>query len=253
MYIEVRNYMKDTAWGFVFFIVLLTVASCNKKDEHSLGEFHIDIATVIPMGENGYMLMLDNGKQLWPAATDVHYLPVGNYQRVFVNYTTLSDEQGGYDHYVKVNDIWNILTKKVIEQTSQNADSIGHDPVKINEVWVGNDYLNIDFMFNYGGIRPHAINLVADSLYPNSVPDTLELEFRHNAYGSSSPRFYEGFVCFDLKPLQRADTDSVQLAVKAKDEDGEKIFNVVYRYNQAALQNKIAETPIPVVASNEYY
>jgi len=244
--------MKDTAWGFVFFIVLLTVASCNKKDEHSLGEFHIDIATVIPMGESGYMLVLDNGKQLWPAATDVFYLPTEN-RRVFVNYTTLSDEQGGYDHYVKVNDIWDILTKKIIEQTPQNVDSIGDDPVTINEAWVGNDYLNIDFMFNYGGVRPHSINLVIDSLHPDVTPDTLELEFRHNAYGSLSPRLYEGFVCFDLKPLQRTDTDSVQLTIKAKEGNGAKIFNVVYRYNQAALQGKIAETPIPVVSSNEYY
>ena len=244
--------MKDTAWGFVFFIVLLTVASCNKKDEHSLGEFHIDIATVIPMGESGYMLVLDNGKQLWPAATDVFYLPTEN-RRVFVNYTTLSDEQGGYDHYVKVNDIWDILTKKIIEQTPQNVDSIGDDPVTINDAWVGNDYLNIDFMFNYGGVRPHAINLVIDSLHPDVTPDTLELEFRHNAYGSLSPRLYEGFVCFDLKPLQRTDTDSVQLTIKAKEGNGAKIFNVVYRYNQAALQGKIAETPIPVVSSNEYY
>lgn len=244
--------MKATAWKFVFVVFLLAVASCNKKDEHSLGEFHIDIATVIPMGENGYMLMLDNGEQLWPAATDVHYLPTRN-QRVFVNYTTLSDQRAGYDHYVRVNDIWNILTKKVIDQTSQNTDSIGHDPVKINEVWVGNDYLNIDFMFNYGGIRPHAINLVADSPYPDTASDTLELEFRHNAYGSSSPRFYEGFVCFDLKPFQRTDTDSVQLAVKARNGDEIKTYNVVYRYNQAALLNKIAATPIPVVASNEYY
>ena len=244
--------MKDTAWGFVFFIVLLTVASCNKKDEHSLGEFHIDIATVIPMGESGYMLVLDNGKQLWPAATDVFYLPTEN-RRVFVNYTTLSDEQGGYDHYVKVNDIWDILTKKIIEQTPQNVDSIGDDPVTINDAWVGNDYLNIDFMFNYGGVRPHSINLVIDSLHPDVTPDTLELEFRHNAYGSLSPRLYEGFVCFDLKPLQRTDTDSVQLTIKAKEGNGAKIFNVVYRYNQAALQGKIAETPIPVVSSNEYY
>jgi hypothetical protein len=170
-----------------------------------------------------------------------------------VNYTTLSDEQGGYDHYVKVNDIWDILTKKIIEQTPQNVDSIGDDPVTINDAWVGNDYLNIDFMFNYGGVRPHAINLVIDSLHPDVTPDTLELEFRHNAYGSLSPRLYEGFVCFDLKPLQRTDTDSVQLTIKAKEGNGAKIFNVVYRYNQAALQGKIAETPIPVVSSNEYY
>ena len=244
--------MKPAVWRFVLAIVLLVAVSCNKKDEHSLGEFHIDIATVIPLGENRYTLLLDNGKRLWPAASDVRYSPIGN-QRVFVNYTTLSGEQSGYDHYVKINDIWNILTKKIIGQTPQNTDSIGNNPVKINEAWVGNDYLNIDFMFNYGGTRPHAINLVINPSYPDATPNTIDLEFRHNAYGSSSTRFYEGFVCFDLKPLQRPDVDSVKLAIKAKEGNEEKTYRVVYRYNQAALRNIIAETPIPVVASNEYY
>jgi hypothetical protein len=250
--IEARKFMKNSVWKYSFLIAILVLISCNKKDEHSLGAFRINIATVVLEGENTYSLLLDNGKRLWPAASDVKYAPV-NDQRVFVNYTTLSNEKDGYDHYVKINDIWNILTKKIITLTSQNTDSIGNDPVTVNAIWVGSDYLNIDFMFNYGGVKPHAINLVDNPLSSETTPDAIDLEFRHNAYESPNMRLYEGFVCFDLKPLQRPDVDSVKLAIKVKDWDEEKTYNVVYRYNQAALKNTFAETPIPVVYSNEYY
>ncbi|HHT30095.1 MULTISPECIES: NigD-like protein [Petrimonas] len=243
--------MNRTALRIAFVSILLSAVACNKKEDHSLGAFHIDIATVIPTGESGYRLLLDNGKQLWPVATDVYYLPSDD-QRVFVNYTVLSGRQGNYDHYVKVNDIWNVLTKKIIGPATEHADSIGNDPIIINDAWIGNDYLNIDFLFNYGGVRPHAINLVTAPKPAASVPDTIELELRHNAFGSTSQRLYEGFVCFDLKPLQRADTDSVILALKAREGEETKRVDLVYRYNQMLVEARLT-TPIPVVSSNEYY
>ncbi len=145
--------------------IFLANISCDDNSK-SLGNFGIDIATVVPEGENAYSLLLDNGKRLWPAASAVLYTPKYN-QRVFLNYTILSDVQSGYDHYIKVNDIWNILTKQAIELNEQNKDSIGgDDPIKPNAVWVGGDYLNVSFMFNYGGVKPHAINLVENTLSP---------------------------------------------------------------------------------------
>src|SRR5690554_3577490 len=183
--------MKKTVLTFVIVSVgiLLSTISCD-DNSNSLGNFGIDIATVMPEGENAYSLLLDNGKQLWPSASAVNYTPAYN-QRVFLNYTVLSDAQSGYDHYIKVNDIWNILTKQVIELTAQNQDSIGNDPVKANAVWVGGDYLNVSFMFNYGGIQPHAINLVKNTLSSQISPDAINLEFRHNAYQSAQTRSEE--------------------------------------------------------------
>lgn len=244
--------MKKAVLTVGIIVALFAAVSCNKKDEHSLGKFVVDIATVIPEGENAYSLLLDNGKRLWPAASDIRYAPAYN-QRVFVNFTTLSDELNGYDHFVKVNNIWNILTKQAIELTPQNADSIGHDPIKINGAWIGNDFLNVDFMFNYGGVKPHAINLAKNALSSENKRDTIDLEFRHNSYNSNNDKLYEGFVCFDLKPFKQNDADSVVLAIKVKDWDREKTYNIVYRYNQAAMRSTLAETPIPVVSSNEYY
>ncbi|MFA7155144.1 MAG: NigD-like protein [Proteiniphilum sp.] len=239
---------------FAYFLIstltVLGITSCD-DNSNSLGNFGIDMATVVPEADNAYSLLLDNGKRLWPAASAVRYTPAHN-QRVFLNYTILSDARSGYDHYIKVNDIWNILTKQVIELNAQNADSIGNDPVKANAVWVGGDYLNVSFMFNYGGVKPHAINLVKNTLTTDEKEDSIDLEFRHNAYQSQETRFYEGFVCFDLKPLRSSVADSVNLAVKVKLKEGSVTYDLVYRYDQPAINSR-TEMPIPVISSNEYY
>lgn len=237
-------------YSLVMLGIVLGVISCDDNSK-SLGNFGIDIATVIPEGDNAYSLMLDNGKKLWPAASAVVYTPSYN-QRVFLNYTILSDAKNGYNHYIKVNDILNILTKDIIELNAKNADSIGNDPIKTNAVRVGGDYLNISFMFNYGGTTPHAINLVRNELSSSTSDDVIELEFRHNSFGSHQTKLYEGFVCFDLRPLQNSTTDSVKLSIKTKSWDGDIIYDVTYKYNQV-LDNALTEMPIPVISSNEYY
>ncbi len=242
----------NTILGIILIGLMLVLFSCDDKNKYSLGNFEINIATVMPEGKDAYSLLLDNGKKLWPAATDVLYSPTYN-QRVLVNYTVLSGQQGEYDHYVKINYLRNVLTKPVIELNAYNADSIGNDPVKINAVWVGGDHLNVDFMFNYGGIRPHAINLVENTLSSATTPDAIELEFRHNAYGSASRYLYEGFACFDLRPFRANDIDSVAFSIKVKDWDGEKKYDVVYKYNLAPYANAKAIMPIPVITSSEYY
>ncbi|MDI9604429.1 MAG: NigD-like protein [Bacteroidota bacterium] len=244
--------MKKINWVIASLLmgILLVSLSCDDKSR-SLGSFGIDIATVVSEGDDAFSLLLDNGKHLWPAATAIRYTPTHG-QRVFLNYTILSEKMGGYDHYVRVNDMWNILTKKAIELNVQNEDSIGNDPVKANAMWVGGDYLNVSFMFNYGGMRPHAINLVENQLVSVAKPGVVGLEFRHNSYRSPSQKLYEGFVCFDLKPLRVEGADSVKLSIKVKEWTGDKIYDVVYRYNQPVGTTR-AEMPIPVISSNQYY
>lgn len=249
--------MKKISWIIGIFLtgVFAFISSCDDDSGYSLGKYWISIATVEPLSENTYALILDNGKRLWPAASDVRYIPKEN-QRVYVNYTILSDQEGAYDHYIKVNDIWNILTKQIIELNQENADSIGNDPARINQIWVGSDYLNIDFMFNYGGIRPHAINLVKNTLEENGSDDSeniITLEFRHNSYESIESRLYRGLVCFDLRSLQTEDAGSIKIIVKVKDWSGEKTYDVMYEYDQTVAPISGVDMQIPVITSNEYY
>ncbi len=243
---------------FNFFIAALllcisiVLTSCDDKEGHSLGHFKFDIATVDSLSHNTYALILDNGDRLWPAAFDVAYLPKSN-QRVFVNYTILSDQQGEYAHYVKINDIWNILTKNVIELNDTNAHIIGNDPIKLNSMWIGGDYLNVDLMFNYGGVRPHLFNLVNNTLEPGDENnDVVELELRHNAYGSQSLELFEAIVCFNLKPFRQENVDSVNFSIKVMDWDGVKNIDLVYKYGHVTDYKETAQMPIPVITSTEY-
>ncbi|HBG40465.1 MAG TPA: hypothetical protein DDW85_03490 [Porphyromonadaceae bacterium] len=239
--------------GICLAALLAYFSSCDDNSQYSLGDFVVSIATVEPTGANGYHIVLDNGKRLLPVHSDIRYMP-GSEQRVVVNYTILSDAKDGYDYYVKINDIWNILTKQVIELNEENADSIGNDPIQIHDIWVGGDYLNVDFFFNYGkGEKPHAVNMVKNTLSSEATLNGVDLEFRHNAYNSASSKLYRGFVSFNLKPLQRTDVDSVVISVKVKDWAEEKNYEVVYRYNQAALANMSDNASIPVITSDEYY
>ena len=158
--------------------ILLSIPSCDDNNGRSLGDIYISIATVIPEGDNTYSFLLDDGNRLWPAAGDVRYTPTRD-QRVFLNYTILWNSQGAtYDYDIKVNDIWNILTKQAIELNAENQDSIGNDPVRIKDIWVGGDYLNISFLFNYGGVKPHLVNLVENTLSEEASSDAINLEFR---------------------------------------------------------------------------
>ena len=230
-------------------LVLSSSFACIDRDGYSINDFRISIATVIPEGEISYSLLLDNGDKLWPATADVRYTPQKG-QRVFVNYTILSDEMDNYKYYIKVNDIWNILTKPVIALTEANVDSIGNDPVIIKDIWIGNDYLNIGFSFNYGGDKPHAINLVRNEIKTDKDANVLELEFRHNSYNSTSTTFYDGFACFDLKPFKDEQKESLPIRLIMQTTGGTKEYELLYNYNE--LNKNRLEANIPAITSNEY-
>lgn len=241
---------RKLQFAALLIIILSSSFACDNNDGYSLNDFRISIASVVPEAGQSYSLLLDNGKKLWPAASDINYRPSAN-QRVFVNYTILSDKIDGFDHYIKVNDIWNVLTKSVIELTEQNRDSIGNDPVKMNNIWIGDHYLNTGFSFNYNGMKPHAINLVQNKTTTISEDeDVIELEFRHNSYKSTSNSLFNGFACFDLRPFQREDKNSILIKVLVKEWDGEKEYEVTYNYNE--LTKDKTESVTPNITSNEY-
>ena len=236
--------------AMILSISLAFLPSCDMSG-HSLNEFRVNIATVEPLGGGSFALLLDDGRRLWPAASAVRYFPREN-QRVLLNFTILSDRHGEFDHLIRINDIWNVLTKQVVELTTENAEKIGDDPVIINQMWEGGGFLNVSFQFNWGGTRPHYINLVKNTTVESTSDDVIELEFRHNAYGSTRPFNRNGLVSFDLRPFQVEGQEEVMFLIRVNEPSGERIIEVVYRYNQAT-QETMEEFPIPVITSDEVY
>lgn len=223
----------------------LTFYSCLDDDGYSLGKFWIDIATVESKpGSSQSYFKLDDGTTLWPASGYYigHNLEEG--QRIILNYTILSDTLKEYSHYIKVNNINTILTKKIAEdKADENDEYYGTDPVKVNSIWVGDKYLNINFGANYGGEKKHFVNLVPASQEENPY----YFEFRHNAYDDPSVYGANGFVCFDLSEID-TEGETITLVIAFKTFDGDKTFKLEYN----STTQKVTNQSIPSDMQFEY-
>lgn len=232
----------------LFIKYLLTVlllplfAGCASDDGYPLDRFWIEVASVVPLEGGGYYVKLDDGTTLWPAASAVTETP-NTYSRAQVNYTILSDAQGEYDHYVKINYLSTFLTKNIVKLSSENEDVLGNDKIKILELWEGDDYLNIHFGVNIGGGGvQHSINLAEASVGEDG---TVNLEFRHNANGDAENYGVKGLVAFDLRPYQQKDGKNIifKITLNAfQGSDSEYIFT----YNYTGTKNKSNQTAVEV-------
>lgn len=227
--------MKTIKYTFVFLVSLLTVFafnSCDNNDGYNPGDFKLELATVHPLDtiSGDYYLTLDDGTTLWPAVRNAYYKPKTN-QRVIVDFTLLSDQVGEYDHYARINGIQDILTKKVVNLTSENAEEIGNDPIKILSMWTGDNYLNIFFGYNTGGEKVHVINLVNNKPDNVSADGTITLEFRHNANKDPERYGVKNYAAFDLRSFRTENNDSIKFIIKVLDFGNEtKEYPITYKY-----------------------
>ncbi|MDR0843643.1 MAG: NigD-like protein [Tannerella sp.] len=220
--------------------------SCD-DDGYSLGDRWYSIATVNPLDSTSrsFYLTLDNGTTLWPAASHAHWYKPHENQRAIVVYTILSDEMEGYDHFVQIHDIRDVLTKPFAEDLGEgNDEKYGTDPAKILDMWIGDGYLNVEFGFNYGGAAVHFINLMKN----DDAETPYSFEFRHNAYNDSQHYGRRGYVAFDLSELD-TNGESVTLNIKVKTFEGEKVYTIEYdpsSKNQSNRQKSVSEDWVDV-------
>lgn len=222
-------------------VAVISLPSCLGDDElagdssYSLDNVWLAIATVVPRGGNVFYLRLDNGDTLWPAATNYPDYEPKEDQRAFVSFTILSDSIQGFAHYIKLNGIHDILTKRIAANMGAANDSIyGTDPVDIpsNEnVWVGDGYLNFYFIVKQGGQKAHYINLIQ----PDAANDPYTVEFRHHAKGDPAISAGSGRVAFNLSSLPDTKGQTVDLKVKVRTFSGERTYTVKYNTDKTAL------------------
>ncbi len=213
---------------YLLIIPMVIFTSCDDDDGYSLDKFWINMATVEnPDNEAYFYMRLDNNDLLWIAATNYYNYTPRTGQRILADYTILNDRPAGsiYQHDVKLNDAYNILTKDIFYITPATQDSIGNDPVGINDMWVGGDFLNVRFYYP-GNNKIHFINLVKDLSVEPQETGTIHLELRHNANDDTETFRRYGMVCFNLMSLftQTSTTPQrVNLVIHIKNIDGNDI------------------------------
>lgn len=113
-------------------------------------DYLIEFATLLKEG-NAYRFQLDNGRQLIPINPEKASGDTG--LRVLLNYVPLQADS------IKINYAEPIFTSLI--DTGGYPDNYRDDPVKVQSVWVGGDYLNLIVEIDYHSTS-HTMSLLQD-------------------------------------------------------------------------------------------
>ncbi len=234
---------------FLFLLIIPLFVACNKEDEE-VDQKIVKMGTVEnPSQSTSFYFNQDDSVRLWILSSDIKYYRPKNDQRVLLEYVILTDKPRGssYDHDVKVTDVYEILTKNIFNITTATQDSIGNDPIAIRDMWVTNDYLNVEFIYP-GYSKTHFINLVRDAANP-TTDNKVRLEFRHNANNDYPSFNISGIVSFDLRSLRVTGSNSVDFVVHTKEFDygsADKSYSFTYKYGTPAASVAPKQLVMPV-------
>lgn len=222
-------FKKLTVLGFT--LVMLT--SCFDDMDYMPDEYWVDIATVEnPDSSSKFFFRLDNNTLMWVTASNILGYKPADGQRIVANYSILADtrQTSLYDYDVRLNDVYEVLTKVIFPITPESQDSIGDDSIHIRDIWVGSKYLNVEFIYP-GFNKTHYINLVYDSL-KTYTDNKIHLEFRHNANDDLPVNNLWGVASFDLTSLEDPALDSIQLVIHVNlpNQTAVQLYERTYHY-----------------------
>lgn len=193
--------------GILLLFTLITT-SCNHEPDNqfSLNSMYISLGNTDTINTFGYqyIVILDNGDTLLPAASNFPKYKPANKQRLLVNYTLLDfygNSPGIY--YAKINNLQEILFKNLIDTTLSKSD-----PIIVTDIWQTGNILNLDLQY-MGSYKTHIINLAIT----NNNNENVELQLHHNANNDEQTYKLNGIVSFSLTELAKIPADSVNYTV----------------------------------------
>ncbi|QIA07813.1 NigD1/NigD2 family lipoprotein [Draconibacterium halophilum] len=216
--------MKKLAFGILMGLLVAFTSCLDDDDNYSLGDYWIGFGIYKGDGEGVGSLVMDNGYVLVPAATSgsgwFHNISDGD--RILVNYTILDEDETSSSeerYFVKINDISDVLMKGILDITEENEDSIGNDPIIVEDAWITDSLLS--FRLKYWGYNEtHFLNLVKEPGELTADDQPIQLELRHNANEDEESVPYTAYVSFSLNSLRINGLDSVRFEVVATDYQG---------------------------------
>lgn len=227
-------------------LVSSTLYSClNDDDGYSLDNARAGVATVKPYGD-GFYLQWDDSISLWPAAGELKpNFDTSKERRAFINFTVLGTGEElniEQDYVIRLNRIDTVLTKSIAEDLGEKNDEYyGKDPLRIVSAWIVDGYLNIQFatFFDYGS--KHFMNLVQ-----TNDADPYELEFRHNAFGSTSGAEGWGLAAFRLNSLPETEGKTVKMKIKYNSFGKEETEVLDYKSGEATGK-------APIIGADDFH
>lgn len=211
--------------------------SCLDDDEPS-DSLVISTIKVPVEGGKEYYFNLDDGSKMYPG--DTRYLTpfeLIDGQRAFILFKELDEKIAGYDYNVEVKKVEPILTKDIINLTTENIEEIGDDRINATHMWIAQGYLTIEFQYlgTHTKDKMHFLNLVINKTLTEKEDDEyIYLEFRHNAEDDTPDRPGEGYVSFKLKEIEPLLEGKKGLKIRVNTiYNGEKFYNVDFPSSKA--------------------
>lgn len=247
-----RSVMKKM---IVIICLAVFLISCTDKEDTYVDNSIVSVATVEnPENLNNFYLILDNNERLYISVSDLKYYRPKDGQRIIAKYKILSSpraDESTYKHGIQLLDSYEILTKDIYRIKPEEQDSIGNDRINVRGLWIGNNFLNVEFDYP-GNNRSHSINLVFDSLR-NDTDGKIHLEFRHNANGDYPSYSKWGIVSFRLNTLDVSSfTDSVKLVIHSNEfnKPDNQTYELTYRFENLTpygLKQLVFKKPIDIL------
>jgi len=187
----------------------------------------------VDANSNSFIIRMDDRTVLYPIANEMPWFKVKENQRVLVNYTILGDRRSTSiddEYHVRINSIKDVLYKGIFYITPETEDSIGNDPIHVEEVWMVNNMLNFELEY-YGSNKTHYINLVRDVKVIPGSDGKIVLELRHNDRGDAPYIPMTAYVTFNLDNLKIYGRSSVSFKVNGVDFHNQRFtYDGVYKY-----------------------
>ena len=180
--------MRDRL-AFLVAILLFLFTSCEEELPR-MDDFKVDFATVLVETEN-VRFRLDNGQILTPINPEAHP-NARNGQRVIINYTPLENNR------IRIRAVTNIFYGAIL--STDSPAQIRQDPVRIQSVWVGGNYLNMILEVQFHTV-PHSIALYRDTA---SSSVNLHLGYSRNEDPPGTTRMLH--ASFSLNSLREGDS-----------------------------------------------
>ena len=198
-------------WKYVayFTVAFLIIALACEKEDERIDDFLVEFATVVKPADK-ITFQLDNNKILIPKELKDYSGKDG--QRVFLNYTPLLGDT------IKVNNVSDIFTGTV--QESNAVNSLIKDPVKIQSVWVGGNYLNLILEIEYYD-KTHVIGLFRDTQSPD-----IDLHFAHSRDGDPPGYAKKLYASFSLSAIKSANGSPTPFRFHINTRSGERVFEL---------------------------
>ncbi|WP_294083824.1 hypothetical protein [Proteiniphilum sp. UBA5384] len=202
--------MRGRVYSFLVLFLFFLLPGCEKESVR-MDSYFVDFATVLVENSN-FRFRLDNGRVLIPEKVNNFSAEEG--QRVIINYVPIEENM------IRINYVTAIFTGTI--QSDGFPENYSDDPVNIQSVWVGGDYLNLIIETEYYN-APHRVSLLR-----NPSSSSIDLYFSHSLNNDPPgypKKMYASFLLSDLR--NQTTTSSVPFRLFINTYSGLRTFELV--------------------------